>query len=68
MTHPENNLNYLYLSKYDSWQNALDDCSTDFDGKFTDDLWVLKVINSSDEVNAISLEDVDYDYFTEFRN
>lgn len=60
LSHPENSLNYLYLNRYDLWQNALEDCRTEFDGRFSDDLWVLKVVNSSNENNIIALEDIDY--------
>ncbi len=65
ISNPENKLNYLYLEKYDVWQNALEDCNTDFDGRFTDDLWLLKVVDSSNEVLPVSLEEVDYETLQE---
>lgn len=61
LSHSENNLNYLYLDKYDSWQNALEDCSTEFNDRFNEDLWVLNVRNSSNTDDAMTIERIDYD-------
>ena len=61
LSNPSTELNYLYLNRYDSWQNALEDCSSEFDGRFSDDLWILKVTNTADENSSIAIEEIDYD-------
>ncbi len=43
---PENNLYYLYIDHYNSWEAALQDSKSKFDNRFTNDVWLLQVANS----------------------
>ncbi|HDZ04444.1 OmpA family protein [Maribacter sp.] len=52
---PQNELYYLYLNHYTSWQDALNDCSTKFDNRYEDEVWVLKMLNGETE----TVEDID---------
>lgn len=61
LSNPATELNYLYLNRYDSWQNALEDCSSEFDGRFSDDLWILEVTNTLSENSTFTIEEIDYD-------
>jgi len=40
---PENNLNYVYLQRYDTWQEALDAYKSDLNGAYRDDIWIMSV-------------------------
>jgi len=42
---PENGLKYVYLQRYDTWQEALDAHKTGMNGAYTGDLWVMNVDN-----------------------
>lgn len=57
---PETKLNYLYLNKYSSWQDALADCSTDFNGRFSEDVWVLKIASDRIDTKTVTVDEVDY--------
>jgi outer membrane protein OmpA-like peptidoglycan-associated protein len=61
LSNPSTKLNYLYLNRYDSWRNALEDCRTDFDGRFNKDLWILEVTRDVKDDSSITLEEIDYD-------
>ncbi|MEH6745890.1 MAG: OmpA family protein [Maribacter arcticus] len=58
---PENNLYYLYLNHYESWEKALEDCSSKFDNRYTKDFWILKMANSKLDTELIPLEEITYD-------
>ncbi|WP_430428618.1 OmpA family protein [Maribacter litoralis] len=62
---PKTQLYYVYLNHYDSWRDALNDCSSKFDGKYDDQVWVLKILDgeteSMDDMETITVEDVTYD-------
>ncbi|WP_240531857.1 OmpA family protein [Maribacter sp. 4G9] len=54
---PKNKLYYLYLKHYDSWQKAIADCKSDFDGQYEDDVWILNmVIDNSFDNSVIASE------------
>jgi len=61
---PENQLYYLYLNHYDSWRDALNDCSSKFDGRYNDHVWVLKILNGESET-IVSIENVTFDMLSE---
>ncbi|MGO4919946.1 OmpA family protein [Maribacter spongiicola] len=44
---PQNQLYYLYLNHYTSWEDAISDCSTQFNNRYDDEVWILKMINSN---------------------
>jgi outer membrane protein OmpA-like peptidoglycan-associated protein len=58
---PENNLYYLYLNHYESWERALEDCNTKFDNRYTKEFWILKMANSKLNSELIPLDEVTYD-------
>jgi len=61
---PDNNLYYLYLNRYDLWQTALQDCSSNFDNRYNKDFWVLKILNSPTKIisdtKSVPVEAVTY--------
>lgn len=58
---PENDLYYVYLNQYSSWQKAIADCNSKFDNRYTKDIWILNVINSEQPKEPIAIENVTYD-------
>ncbi|MCG2459220.1 PorP/SprF family type IX secretion system membrane protein [Flavobacteriaceae bacterium F89] len=42
-----NGLKYVYLNRYDSWQQAIVDYKSHFNGTYTDDMWIMKVQNTT---------------------
>ncbi|MGB6153460.1 MAG: PorP/SprF family type IX secretion system membrane protein [Pricia sp.] len=42
---PENGLKYVYLERYDTWQEALDAHKSGMNGAYTNDLWIMNVDN-----------------------
>ena len=41
--HPDNGLNYVYLNHYSDWREAIAAVNSKFDGKYTEDVWILEV-------------------------
>ena len=50
---PKNKLYYLYLNHYGSWQRAIADCKSDFDGKYEDDVWILNMVIDNSFDNSV---------------
>ena len=46
INNPENGLNYVYLAYYPFGLEAVDACASKFDGKYSDDMWILEIENS----------------------
>ncbi len=42
---PENGLKYVYLERYDTWQEAADAYKSNMNGAYNDDLWIMNVDN-----------------------
>lgn len=42
---PNNNWNYVYLQRYDTWQDAVAAHKSKFNGAYTDDMWIMNVDN-----------------------
>lgn len=42
---PENGLKYVYLERYDTWQEALAAHKSNMDGAYAGDLWIMNVEN-----------------------
>ena len=42
---PENGLKYVYLERYDTWQEALDAHKSGMNGAYQNDLWIMNVDN-----------------------
>lgn len=62
---PENNLYYLYLNHYDSWQKAFTDCNSKFNNRYKKDIWVLKMQNGIPVAKLVPLEEVTNDIIKE---
>jgi len=50
---PENSLHYVYLQYYDDWKQAIESCKTNFDNRYTDDVWVMQVGNGEQEMPSV---------------
>ncbi|MGB7395776.1 MAG: OmpA family protein [Pricia sp.] len=46
LTHPENELNYVYLAYYPFGLEAVDACVSKLDGTYDDTMWILEITNS----------------------
>ncbi|SDD73338.1 type IX secretion system membrane protein, PorP/SprF family [Pricia antarctica] len=54
---PENGLKYVYLKRFDTWQEALDAHKSGMNGKYTGELWVMNVDNRySNEAYASNVD------------
>jgi len=42
---PNNGLKYVYLERYDTWQEAADAYKSNMGGRYADDLWIMNVDN-----------------------
>lgn len=42
---PSNGLKYVYLERYDTWQEAADAYKSNMGGRYSDDLWIMNVDN-----------------------
>lgn len=42
---PTNGLKYVYLERYDTWQEAADAYKSNMGGRYADDLWIMNVDN-----------------------
>lgn len=42
---PNNGLKYVYLERYDTWQEAADAYKSNMDGQYNDALWIMNVDN-----------------------
>lgn len=42
---PNNGLKYVYLERYDTWQEAADAYKSNMNGQYNDDLWIMNVDN-----------------------
>lgn len=47
-----NGLKYVYLERYDTWQEALAAHKSKFNGSYQEDLWIMNVDNRSDRDKA----------------
>ena len=46
IANPDNGLNYVYLTYFPFGLEAVDACVSDLDGSYTDDIWILEIVNS----------------------
>lgn len=46
IVNPENGLNYLSLDYQSNWENSLAKIASKFDGKYKEEVWIMKVENS----------------------
>ncbi len=54
---PENGLKYVYLKRFDTWQEALDAHKSGMNGTYTGELWVMNVDNRySNEAYASNVD------------
>ncbi|MFD2788209.1 OmpA family protein [Arenibacter sp. H213] len=52
---PEDQLNYLYLQRFETWQEALQACKTKLNGSYTKEVWVMIAPNGVDQEEPTSL-------------
>lgn len=45
---PENNLDYVYLERYDTWQEAMEAYKSDLNNSYEQDIWIMSVENDYD--------------------
>jgi len=57
---PKNGLNYVYLQYYSDWKEAIDDCKTQFDGRYKDEVWVMQVEKSEQSISVDEEKDIDF--------
>ncbi len=62
---PETQLNYLYLNRYPTWQEAFANCETNFENRYNEDVWVLRIDNGVSDNETIALENVTYEILQE---
>ncbi len=56
---PNNGLKYVYLERYDTWQEALDAYQSGMNGSYNGDLWVMNVDNKySNEAYASNVNKI----------
>jgi type IX secretion system PorP/SprF family membrane protein len=46
---PNNNLSYVYLERYDTWQEAVEAYKTDMNNSYEDDIWIMSVANQYED-------------------
>ncbi len=46
---PKNGLKYVYLKRYDNWEDAVAAYKSNVEGTYTDDIWIMNVDNSANE-------------------
>ncbi len=59
ISNPDSGLNYIYLNHYAEWEDAIADISSDFDGAYEDDVWLMEVIDGIPLLETIVKEDTD---------
>ncbi len=60
---PKNNLNYVYLARYDDWGNAIEACTTNLGGRYDESVWILDIpfpATLEDNEPAVPIEEVTY--------
>ncbi len=56
---PNNGLKYVYLERYDSWQDAVSAYKSNMNGTYNDDLWIMNVDNRySNEAYASNVDKI----------
>ena len=61
---PQNSLSYTYNAYYTNWKQAIEDCKTQFDGRYKETVWILNANNKKLTNDTISLESVSYELLT----
>ncbi|MGB3145057.1 MAG: OmpA family protein [Maribacter sp.] len=58
---PDNEMFYLFLNHYNSWEAAFEDCNSKFDNKYKNNVWVLKIANNVPDPKMVPIEEVTYE-------
>ncbi|WP_149273696.1 PorP/SprF family type IX secretion system membrane protein [Pareuzebyella sediminis] len=59
ISNPDNGLKYVYLKRFDTWQEALEAHKTNMNGAYTGDLWIMNVDNKySNEAYASNVDKI----------
>lgn len=43
ITHPVSKLNYVSLAQFENWKQAISSCSTEMNGKYNSEVWIMNV-------------------------
>ncbi len=57
IANPDNDLNYVYIQYFPYGLEAIDAYLSEFDGRYSDDVWILEVENSSTSRETISIQE-----------
>lgn len=57
ISNPENDLNYVYIQYFPFGLEAIDAYLSEFDGRYTDDVWILEVENSDPMDNGLAISE-----------
>lgn len=55
ITNSENGLNYVYIQYFPFGLEAIDAYLSEFDGRYTDDVWILEVVDSDPMDNGLAI-------------
>ncbi len=58
IANPQNNLNYVHIQYFPFGLEAIDSYLSEFDGRYTEDVWILEVENSTPLQEVIAEEDL----------
>ncbi len=47
-THPESELNYVYIKESKGWEEAINACKSNLQGKYNDKLWIMNVFDPNE--------------------
>ncbi len=51
---PSNGLNYVFLEYQQDWRKAIAGCTSQFDGRYREDIWIMKVDNGEADISPAS--------------
>lgn len=61
---PHSSLSYIYNAYYPDWKQAIEDCKTQFEGRYKETVWILNATNKELTNDNVSLESVTYELLT----
>lgn len=58
---PKNGLNYVYLQYSSDWKQAIEGCTTLFEGRYKDEVWVMQVVNNGQISDVVEESTANFD-------
>ncbi len=55
-THPESELNYVYIKEFKDWEEAINACKSNLNGNYYDKLWIMNVFDPNEVVTTEDLQ------------